>query len=138
MDLAESALIIDGMGPGLASHVVALSLLGQERVSRFQSVYSLCAGAYGVLLFLAWQKDMLLLMFLPPRWEGWLEYLWPSCGQGVLPCGLAFRPDPLYISKLSLKDRRSCSQVSKKTGPGEPAHEQDEMGRKPLDRRRGD
>lgn len=61
VDVAECALIVDGMGPGLASHFVVLSLLGPERVSRFQSIHSLCTGSYGVLFFLAWQKDMLLL-----------------------------------------------------------------------------
>jgi hypothetical protein len=61
VDPAESALIIDGLGPGLSSHFVALSLLGPERVSRFQSVHSLCTGSFGVLFFLAWQKDMLFL-----------------------------------------------------------------------------
>lgn len=60
-ELEKSALIIDGLGPGLASHFVALSLLGPERVSRFQSIHSLCTGSYGVLLFLAWQKDLLSL-----------------------------------------------------------------------------
>lgn len=60
-DLAESALIIDGMGPGLASHFVALSFLGPDRVGQFRSIHSLCTGSYGVLLFLAWEKDMLLL-----------------------------------------------------------------------------
>lgn len=58
---AESALIIEGLGPGLASHFVALSLLGSQRVSRFQSIHSFCTGSFGILFFLAWQKDMLLL-----------------------------------------------------------------------------
>jgi hypothetical protein len=61
VDLAESALIVEGLGPGLSSHFVALSLLGQQRVSRFQSIHSFCTGSFGVLYFLAWQKDMLLL-----------------------------------------------------------------------------
>ena len=61
VDLAESALIVEGLGPGLASHFVALSLLGPQRVSRFQSIHSFCTGSFGVLFFLAWQKDMLLL-----------------------------------------------------------------------------
>lgn len=60
-DLAESVLIIDGVGPGLASHFVALSFLGPERVSRFRSIHSLCTGSYGVLFFLAWQRNMLSL-----------------------------------------------------------------------------
>ena len=59
--LADSALIVEGLGPGLSSHFVALSLLGQQRVSRFQSIHSFCTGSFGVLFFLAWQKDMLLL-----------------------------------------------------------------------------
>lgn len=61
VDPAKSALIIDGLVPGLASHFVVLSLLGPERVSRFQSIHSLCTGSNGVLFFLAWQKDMLSL-----------------------------------------------------------------------------
>jgi len=60
-DPAESALIVEGLGPGLASHFVALSLLGRQRVSRFQSIHSFCTGSFGVLFFLAWQKGMLLL-----------------------------------------------------------------------------
>lgn len=60
-ELAESALIIEGLGPGLSSHFVALSLLGPERVGRFQSIHSFCTGSFGVLFFLAWQKEMLLL-----------------------------------------------------------------------------
>ena len=61
VDPAESALIIDGLGPGLGSHFIVLSLLGPKRVRRFQSIHSLCTGSYGVLLFLAWQKDMVSL-----------------------------------------------------------------------------
>lgn len=58
-DLAESALIIDGMGPGVGSHFVALMLLGPARVSRFRSIHSVCTGSFGVLFFLAWQKELL-------------------------------------------------------------------------------
>ena len=58
-DLAQSALIIDGMGPGVGSHFVALTLLGPARVSRFRSIHSVCTGSYGVLLFLACQKELL-------------------------------------------------------------------------------
>jgi hypothetical protein len=61
VDIAESALIVEGLGPGLSAHFVALSLLGQQRVSRFQSIHSFCTGSFGVLYFLAWRKDMLLL-----------------------------------------------------------------------------
>lgn len=61
VDLAESALIVEGLGPGLSSHFVALSLLGWQRVSQFQSIHSFCTGSFGILFFLAWQKDMLLL-----------------------------------------------------------------------------
>lgn len=60
VDLSESALIVEGLGPGLSSHFVALSLLGQQRVGRFQSIHSYCTGSFGVLFFLAWKKDMLL------------------------------------------------------------------------------
>jgi hypothetical protein len=58
-DSTESALIIDGMGPGVGSHFVTLMLLGPERVSRFRSIHSVCTGSAGVLLFLAWQKGLL-------------------------------------------------------------------------------
>ena len=60
-DLAESALIIDGMGPGVGSHFVALKLLGPARISQFRSIHSICTGSYGVLFFLAWQKELLSL-----------------------------------------------------------------------------
>lgn len=60
-DLEDSALIVEGVGPGLASHFVVLSLLGLQRVSRFRSIHSFCTGSFGVLFFLAWQKGMLLL-----------------------------------------------------------------------------
>lgn len=60
VDLSESALIVEGLGPGLSSHFVALSLLGQQRFGRFQSIHSFCTGSFGVLFFLAWKKDMLL------------------------------------------------------------------------------
>ncbi len=60
-DLTESALIIDGPGLGLASHFVALALLGPERVSQFRSLHSMSASSYGVLGFVAWQRDMLSL-----------------------------------------------------------------------------
>ena len=60
VDLSESALIVEGVGPGLSSHFVALSLLGQQRVGRFQSIHSFCTGSFGILFFLAWKKDMLL------------------------------------------------------------------------------
>ena len=58
-DLAESALIIDGMGPGIGSHFVSLMLLGSTRVNRFRSIHSVCTGSYGILFFLAWQKGLL-------------------------------------------------------------------------------
>jgi len=42
-DLTESALLIDGPGPGLASHFVVLFLLGPERVRQFRSIHAVCA-----------------------------------------------------------------------------------------------
>lgn len=60
-DLSESALIIDGPGPGIGSHFVALSLLGPERVSQFHSVHSVSASSYGVLYTIAWHLGMLSL-----------------------------------------------------------------------------
>ena len=60
-DLSESALIIDGTGPGLASHFVALFLLGPERVLRFRSIHAVCASVYGILAFLARQNGTLSL-----------------------------------------------------------------------------
>jgi hypothetical protein len=60
-DLTESALIIDGSGPGLISHFVILSLLGHERFNCFRSIHSVSASSYSVLYFLAWQKDLLSL-----------------------------------------------------------------------------
>lgn len=58
-DLAQSALIIDGVGPGVGSHFVALTLLGPARVSQFRSVHSVCTGSVGLLFFLARQKVLL-------------------------------------------------------------------------------
>lgn len=60
-DLSESALIIDGPGPGIGSHFVVLSLLGPERVSQFHSVHSVSASSYGVLYTIAWHLGMLSL-----------------------------------------------------------------------------
>ncbi len=60
-DPAESALLIDGPGPGLASHFVALFLLGPERVRRFLSIHAVCASVYGILAFLARENGMLAL-----------------------------------------------------------------------------
>lgn len=60
-DLTESALLIDGPGPGLASHFVVLFLLGPERVRQFRSIHAVCASVYGILAFLARQNGMLAL-----------------------------------------------------------------------------
>lgn len=60
-DLGESALLIDGPGPGLASHFVALFLLGPERVRQFRSIHAVCGSVYGILAFLARQNGMLAL-----------------------------------------------------------------------------
>ena len=60
-DLEESALLIDGPGPGLASHFVALFLLGPERVRQFRSIHAVCGSVYGILAFLARQNGMLAL-----------------------------------------------------------------------------
>lgn len=60
-DLSECALIIDGPGLGIGSHLVALSLLGPQRVREFQSVHSVSASSYGVLYTIAWHLDMLSL-----------------------------------------------------------------------------
>ncbi len=60
-DPADSALIIDGPGPGLASHFVALALLGPARVLQFRRLHSVSASSYGVLYFLAWHRGQLTL-----------------------------------------------------------------------------
>ncbi len=60
-DLADSALIIDGPGPGLATHFVALALLGPARVARFQRVHSVSGSSYGVLYFVAWHRGQVTL-----------------------------------------------------------------------------
>lgn len=59
--LTESALIIDGPGLGLASHFVALSLLGPARVAQFRHIHSVSASSYGLLYFLARHRGMLTL-----------------------------------------------------------------------------
>ncbi|MGH2611162.1 MAG: hypothetical protein ACRDHF_18940, partial [Tepidiformaceae bacterium] len=61
VDLADSALIIDGPGPGLASHFVALALLGPARVNQLGHLHSVSASAYGVLYFVAWHRGLITL-----------------------------------------------------------------------------
>ncbi len=60
-DLADSALIIDGPGPGLASHFVALALLGPTRLLQLRRLHSVSSSSYGVLYYVAWQRGMLTL-----------------------------------------------------------------------------
>lgn len=60
-DLAESALIIDGSGPGVASHFIALSLLGAQRVQQFRRVHAVSASSFGLLYFFARHRGMLTL-----------------------------------------------------------------------------
>lgn len=60
-ELTESGLIIDGPGPGVATHFVALSLLGLERINQFRRIHSVSSSAYGLLNFLARHRGMLAL-----------------------------------------------------------------------------
>jgi len=60
-DLSESVLIMDGPGVGLSTPMIALALLGMERIHAFREVYCMSGSNYQYLCLLAKEQGYLRL-----------------------------------------------------------------------------
>ena len=66
-NLSESVLLLDGPGVGVSTSMIALALLGMDRIHAFREVYCTSGSTYHYLCFLA--KEQGGLLFTVPGGE---------------------------------------------------------------------